>query len=107
MNKRILKISLCCTILVVLLAGCGKSKLTGRWQEVPNEGWAFSEIEFFSDGTYDSDYANYCGNYSVEGNRLRISGIMVSDETFSFKVEDGILYLENSNGAIYQYKKVD
>lgn len=37
-----------------------------------------------SDGTYVSDSANYDGTYSTDGNRLRISGILVSDRTFTF-----------------------
>lgn len=52
-------------------------------------------LEFFSDGTYKSDYPNYYGSYSVDGNRLRMSGVLVEDVTVNYEVNDNNLIFTN------------
>ena len=77
-------------ILIAMLAGCGKSPLVGRWKD-RSGGY----LEFFSDGTYTMDsYGS--GDYSTDGERLRMSDEFGEDETFSYKVRGNelILYYE-------------
>ena len=108
MNKRTLKLVLCCTLVVIFLTGCGGSKLVGQWETT--EDAHFVEFEFFSDGTYTSEisseyYNNYYGNYSVDNNRLKISGVLVEDKTFTFEIKGDKLILEYPNGEKYTYTK--
>jgi len=83
--------------LLITLAACGSdsSKIVGRWEKT--EGRGFSYLEFFSDGTYTSDKANYEGRYSIDGNRLKLSGILVEAMTCTFKIKGDTLSLYSSN----------
>ena len=47
----------------------------------------FSNVEFFKDGTYESDDANYDGSYSIEGDRIKFSGVLVEPVTLSYKID--------------------
>ncbi len=90
--KKIIYVMLSVVILTMLIS-CGKSThpIVGRWER---EGTGiFSELEFFSDGTYASsvDYAS--GTYSVTDNRLRLSTQYSSDWTYSFEIKNNTLTL--------------
>ena len=109
MNKRMLKLIACCTLLAIVLTGCSSSKLVGQWQTTENV--LFTGFEFFSDGTYTSEisskyYNNYYGDYSVDDNRLKISGFLVEDKTFSFELKGNKLILEYPSGDKCTYTRV-
>lgn len=76
--------------IMLLLSACGNasSRLVGRWerQNTVEISAPFDELEFFSDNTYSSDDSNYNGNYSIDGNRIKFSGILVEPITCSFDV---------------------
>lgn len=94
--KTILALTLLATLLISLAAcGSNSSKLVGRWTKT--EGRGFSYLEFFSDGTYTSDKANYEGNYSIDGDRLKLSGILAEAKTYTFKIKGDILSLYASS----------
>lgn len=86
------------TISVILLftaCGNGSSKIVGQWERENTEEVSapFDELEFFSDNTYSSDDANYNGNYSIDGSRIKFSGILVEPITCSFDVSGKTLTL--------------
>lgn len=84
-------------VLVVTLVGCGSStsSIVGRWNKT--EGSGFSYLEFFSDGTYTSSHVNYEGNYSIDGDRLKLSGILVEAKTYTFEIKGDTLSLYTSS----------
>lgn len=84
-------------IIVVTLVGCGSgtSSIVGHWSQT--EGSGFSYLEFFSDGTYTSDYDNYQGSYSIDGDRLKLTGILVEAKTYTFEIKDDTLSLYTSD----------
>jgi len=93
-------------LIATMLSACGasSSSLVGRWQ-VPDSS---QKLEFFSDGTYDSSDANYSGGYSVDGNRIRLSGILMPDKTYTFSVSGNTLTFYNDDGKpMQEYKKVN
>ncbi len=100
-------------VSVGLLCGCGSSSssLVGRWEAVDDgvevDYGDLDELEFFSDGTYSSDLDNYSGGYSVDGNRIKLSGIIASAYTFSFEVSGNTLTMYDDNGNEFTYNKVD
>lgn len=99
LTKTILALILA-TILLVTLAACGSSssKIVGRWVSTDRTN-DYSYIEFFSDGTYVTDWANYNGTYSIDGDRLRLSGRLVNDRIYTFKISGKTL---NLGGDIYE-----
>ena len=82
---------------ITILTSCGGSKLTGRWQDTESSR---HYLEFFSDGTYKSDDVNYAGSYSVDGDRMRLSGILMEDITCTFKVSGNRLTIYNDDGEV-------
>lgn len=84
-------------ILVVMLilasAGCGSgnASIVGQWNVT--EGNKFRYLEFFSDGTYTSSHSNYHGDYSIDGDRLMLSGVLVEPRTYTFKIQSDTLSL--------------
>lgn len=84
---------LSCVMLLLMLAGCGGApkSLSGRYEG--EKGSAFSYLEFFSDGKYTSSHSNYEGNYSIDGNRIRLEGILVDSKIFYFKTSGNTLEL--------------
>ncbi len=110
MRKRSIIISIiCCILFISILSGCSNStpkSLSGRYEREGNAD--FSYIEFFSDGKYTSSKSNYEGDYSIDGNRLRLEGILVSSRTYYFKVSGDILMLSSDETFEYfdTYKKV-
>ncbi len=99
-------------VIVALLSACGSSAsaLAGRWEAVDKgikvDYGRLSELEFFSDGTYNSSSSNYSGGYSVDGNRIRISGVIASDYSFTFDVSGNTLTIYDDSGDAYKYSKV-
>ncbi len=85
------------TILsIVMLAGCGGNDLVGRWED-KNSG---KFLEFFNDGNYTSDQTNYSGSYSVEGNRVRLSGILMPDKVYTFDISGDELTTYYEDGSV-------
>ena len=83
-----------CILLISLLSGCGNSapkSLSGRY--VGEESTSFDYIEFFSDGKYTSSHPNYEGDYSIDGNRIRLEGILVDSRIYYFKTSGDTLEL--------------
>ena len=90
--KRIIALVICMIIIFTLAACSSQKKIVGRW--IVDDSGYFNYIEFFSDGTYSSSDSNYQGSYSIDGNRIRLSGILVSDKTFDFSVHGNTLTLD-------------
>ena len=83
---------------ILLLSACGgndSSKIVGQWERENTENVfaPFDELEFFSDNTYSSDDVNYNGNYSIDGSRIKFSGILVEPITCSFDISGKTLTL--------------
>lgn len=95
LSKAFLGIALV-VILLFNLAACGskESKIVGRWESTDRTN-DYSYIEFFSDGTYVTDWANYNGTYSIDGDRLRLSGVLVSDRVYTFEISGKTLTLDS------------
>lgn len=95
--------------IMLLLSSCGSSasKLVGQWE---SDRGQISELEFFSDGTYTSDDPNHSGNYSVDGDRIRLQGILMSDLTYTFEINGNTLtFYKNSDdeNPYAEYTKVN
>ena len=80
------------------------SSMLGRWER--NEGKGIQKLEFFNDGTYTSDHPNYNGNYSINGHRLKLSGILVDPLVYSFEIENNELILTPDSGEIRVFAKI-
>lgn len=98
-------------LVMLLLTACSSSSaLLGKW-EIDGRGISvgtvgrISKIEFFSDGTYTSSAANYNGSYSVDGDRVRLSGMLMADLTYSFKVSGNTLTIYTDDGDEYVFNK--
>lgn len=79
-------------LLIGILCSCGNTKtLSGRY--VCEGSGKFSYIEFFPDGKYTSSDPNYEGDYSINGNRIRLEGILVDSKVYYFKVKGKTLEL--------------
>ena len=107
------KILIAAGLLTVLLTACGAdSSIEGRW-EIPGRGDETStsdlvKLEFFDDGTYVSNRSNYAGSYSVDGDRLRLEGIMVEPVAVTFEVNGDSLTFYNDDGEIlYEYQRIE
>lgn len=96
----ITSIILIAVLCLSVLSACGSPKdaLAGKWTKTDG-GIMFSEVEFFKDGTYASDHANYNGAYSVEGDRIKFSGTLVEPVTLSYKIDGSKLffYINSTN----------
>lgn len=103
--KKIKLLSVLGLLLVMLTACSSSSSIVGRWEEV--EGGFFSELEFFSDGKYDSDRSNYSGSYSVEEDRIMLQGILMPTIKYNFKVSGDTLkfYEEGEERGTYKRTK--
>lgn len=97
MKKNILKITsmiLVLACLMALLTACGGGNPTSLSGQYVSEGnTSFSYIEFFSDGKYTSSHPNYEGDYSIDGNRIRLEGILVDSKIYYFKASGDTLEL--------------
>ena len=98
-SKKMVVISVMTLVLsALMLSGCGgnsASKLVGQWEreDVESISAPFDELEFFSDNTYSSDDPNYNGNYSIDGDRIKFTGILVEPITCSFEANNKNLTL--------------
>lgn len=95
MKKRKLIIGIVsCILLFGILSGCGgkaPKALSGRY--IGQDKTRFSSLEFFSDGKYTSSHSNYEGNYSIDGNRIRLEGVLVDSVIYYFKASGNTLEL--------------
>ena len=75
------------------LCACGNPQdaLSGGWTKTDGSVM-FDNVEFFKDGTYASNSANYDGFYSIEGDRIKFSGVLVDPVTLSYKIDGDKLY---------------
>ena len=96
-------------LTVLLMPACGNkaSSLVGQWEIENTEGTyaPFDTLEFFSDNTYASDFPNYNGNYSVDGDRIKLSGILVEPLTCSYRIKGKTLSLTHED-ATWTFVKV-
>lgn len=91
------------------LCGCANSekKILGQWEYVDG-GRTFGDLEFFSDGTYTSDSVNYDGKYSIDGNRIKLTGVLVSAKVYTFEIKGDTLNLMYDDGDVYAtYERAD
>ncbi len=94
-----------CLLCISVLSACASSKsLNGRWTYTDGSA-KFSYIEFFSDGTYTSSHANYNGSYSIDGDRLKLSGILVEPLTYTFDVSGDTLTFLNGDSVTAVFEK--
>ena len=115
--KKILTSILSVIILVALLTGCGSKSpsdlIVGRWiipGEEDNIRTTFSlvALEFFSDGTYTSNLSNYSGNYSIDGDSIKLAGILVEPLTVTFELDENTLTFYSDNGEyMREYQRVE
>lgn len=109
--RKYLTILLSIVFVVGMLTGCGNSpekNIIGSWDRtVGEETWSapFSEMEFFDNGTYASDDANYNGNYSITDDRIMLSGILVSPLTFTFEATKDTLSFYEDGELIAEFEK--
>lgn len=105
---RVTAVAVILTICITVFAACGNpaDKLVGRWSKTSG-GTSINYLEFFSDKTYKSDYSNYNGSYSIDGNRIRLSGVLVEDMTMNFEVngDNLIFYSDNGNNEIMKFER--
>lgn len=98
------------TMLLVLLTSCGgKSALVGHWERENSHG-TLNEFDFFSNGMYTSDHSNYEGQYSVDGDRLMLQGVMVDSLTYTFKINGKkmtLYYTDGDRGEMATYEKTE
>lgn len=104
-------------MLSSVLCACSKggsflkqNSIVGRWEnEDEIEYSSFpDEYEFFSDGTYDTERASWCGTYSIDDDRIKIKGVL-NTVVYTFEIEDGgnTLILTNDAGFSAEYGRID
>ena len=115
MVKRCLVCVLSIMLLTTLLVGCSKDPsdlIVGRWV-IPGEeeGAEYSTellvMEFFSDVKYTSNTSNYSGSYSIDGDRIKLNGILVEPLIYTFEVDDSSLTFYDDGEVRYEYQKVE
>lgn len=82
-------------------------RLQGQWKHINNVHAPFDELEFFSDGKYSSDDSNYNGIYSVDGDRIKFEGILVSPVVCSFELKGDKLILKDDDDDTWEFQKND
>ena len=89
----ITSILLIAVLCLTALCACGSPQdaLAGKWTK-SDGSIMFSNVEFFKDGTYASDSSNYDGSYSVDGDRIKFSGVLVDPVTLSYKIDGNKLF---------------
>lgn len=107
--KKILSIIM--ILIVLLLTACGgsaKNDIVGLWKSSGEESIFYNSVEFFSDGTHVTETPGWSGTYTIDGNRLRISG-KLHVEVFSFKITDNgnKLIITNSLGYSKTYARTN
>lgn len=103
-------------ILAVSLVGCGSNSsdlIVGQWIVPGSEDRAGTTsdlvaLEFFSDGTYDSNRSNYSGGYSIDGDRIKLDGVLAEPLTFTFELNDDTLIFYYDDGEVMnEYQRVE
>ncbi len=99
-------VALCLALCLCVLSACSSSdSLSGRWRKT--DGTAeFSYIEFFSDGTYTTNDANYEGDYSIDGDRIRLSGVLVSPLAYTYQVSGDTLTFLSGDRVLATFEKI-
>lgn len=105
--------------LGIVLSGCKSTKdmVVGQWEIEDAVGITINSygvtylrsLEFFSDGTYNSNHVNYSGSYSIDGNRIKLTGILMSTLVYTFEIKGDTLYLypSSSTDSYLEYKRAD
>lgn len=104
-------------LLAVLLAGCGSKSpsdlIVGQWIVPGEEDRAGTTsklvaLEFFSDGTYTSNRSNYSGGYSIDGDRIKLNGVLAEPLTFTFELDgDTLTFYYDDGEVMYEYQRVE
>ena len=104
-------------LFVTILVGCGSESpsdlIVGQWivpGEEDNAGTTSElvALEFFSDGTYTSNRSNYSGGYSIDGDRIKLDGVLAEPLTFTFELnEDTLTFYYDDGEVIYEYQRVE
>lgn len=82
-----------------------KKKLQGQWSFAGDVSVPFDELEFFNDGSYASDDANYNGRYSIDGDRIKFEGMLVSPIVCTFELDGDTLTLIYEEDEIWEFHK--
>ncbi|MBR5239810.1 MAG: hypothetical protein IKW04_04465 [Clostridia bacterium] len=109
--KKVLLITLVACILCLTACGGGgstKNNIVGLWKSSDGSDLFYNTIEFFSDGTQMTEAASWSGTYTVEGNRLRISGKLYG-EVFSYQITNNgnTLILTSESGYSKTYTRAN
>lgn len=98
--KKIISL-LAAIFMVISITACGSSKsaIVGQWKN------GSFKMEFFSDGTYTSTDSNHFGSYSIDGDRIRLEGVLVEDWTYDFKIKGDTLTFYYDNGGSLELTK--
>ena len=121
LSVKIISILLLCTVCTIFSSACNNvsnevdnvvmqqnpdSVLTGKWKG-GNLEHGINELEFFSDGTYTSNHPNYEGSYSVDNNRIRLTGVLMESLTYTIEINnDTIKFYSDSGRQIATFTKV-
>lgn len=104
MKQTVKRIVIFMSIIIIIIAiisyssnNIDSSEIIGQWTTI--EGNDFRFLEFFSDGTYTSSHPNYFGDYSIDRDRLKLSGIMMEARTYTFEIQGDTLslYIDNKD----------
>ena len=111
------KIFILVVVIITSFTACGSSEsnssdsIVGQWiipDEIENAGSTTQLVylEFFSDGTYASNRSNYSGNYSIDGDRIKLEGILVDPLVATFELEDNNLTFYYDDGDVmFSYQR--
>lgn len=121
LSVKMISILLLCTVCTIFSSACNNvsnevdnvvmqqnpdSVLTGKWKG-GNLEHGINELEFFSDGTYTSNHPNYEGSYSVDNNRIRLTGVLMESLTYTIEINnDTIKFYSDSGRQIATFTKV-
>ena len=121
LSVKMISILLLCTVCTIFSSACNNvsnevdnvvmqqnpdSVLTGKWKG-GNLEHGINELEFFSDGTYTSNHPNSEGSYSVDNNRIRLTGVLMESLTYTIEINnDTIKFYSDSGRQIATFTKV-
>lgn len=96
-------------LLLVLLTGCDLvlgffQPLLGTW-ESPEFELSFRIIGFEKKQVTSAGYVSYRGDYICHGNNLTLCYDMGGESEFAYEIRDNKLYLSDSQGQSYFFKK--
>ena len=70
-------------------------KIVGTWRTTGNYTYVFS-----SNGRYQSD-GGYTGTYTIEGDNIIISTVLMDNDIYKFELNGDSLKLYNEDGSLY------